>query len=174
MKIIKILSILSILFMANSCYSQSRADKNKLEVIFPETVNMAMVKTGQDIIIINKSNETYVIDPYSFIINVKVIESDKEIQPFRQKLFGSYRRDSNDCKETVLIVKPNEKIKTKVFFFPLDHYNFSTDKKYILKSMASYNESSLIGCNKYINQLEKKGYKIPDIKLNITSKLILN
>ncbi|GAB0157199.1 hypothetical protein CHRYSEOSP005_24700 [Chryseobacterium sp. Alg-005] len=174
MKITKTLIILSILLMTNSCYSQRRADKNKLEIIFPEAVNMVMVKTGQDMVIINKSNETYIIDPYSFTVNVKVIENDKEIQPYRQKLFGSYGRDINDCKETVLIVKPKEKIKTKVFFFPLDYYNFSTDKKYILKSMASYNRNSLIGCNEYINQLEKKKYKIPDIQLNVTSKLILN
>lgn len=174
MKIIKILIILPILLMVNSCYSQSKTDKNNLQIVFPETVDMITVKTGQDLTIINKSEETYIIDPYSFIVNVKVIENDKEIQPYRQKLFGSYGRDIDDCKETVLIIKPKAKITTKVFFFPLDHYNFSADKKYVLKSMASYNKNALISCNKYINQLEEKGYKIPDIQLSIISKLILN
>jgi hypothetical protein len=174
MKIITILNILFILLIASSCHSQNKLDNNKIEMMFPESVDMTMVKTGQDLVIINKSDHTYIIDPYSFTVNVKVIENGNEIQPYRQKLYGSYLRDIDDCKEEILIIKPKEKTTVKVFFFPLNHYEFSTDKKYILKSMASFNKNSLIGCKEYIDQLVKKGYKIPDIQLNITSKLTLD
>ncbi|WP_278377824.1 hypothetical protein [Chryseobacterium arthrosphaerae] len=174
MKITKILITLFILLLVSSCCAQSKTDKDKLEILLPETVDMTMINTGQNAIIINKSNDIYIIDPFSFAVNVKVFENDKEMRPYRQKLFGSYGRDINDCKETILIIKPQEKITAKVFFFPLDHYDFSTDKSYILKSIVSYNKNTLTGCNKYINHLEYKGYKVPNIKLNTTTRLSLN
>jgi len=171
---INISSIFFILLIASSCHSQNKIDKNEIEIVFPESVDMNMVRVGQEAVIINKSDHTYIIDPYSFTVNVKVIENNNEIQPYRQKLYGSYLRDVDHCKEEILIIKPKGKITVKVFFFPLNYYNFSADKKYVLKSMVSFNRNSLIGCKEYIDQLVRKGYKIPDIQLNITSKLILD
>ncbi|RMZ58051.1 hypothetical protein D1632_17320 [Chryseobacterium nematophagum] len=168
-----IFNMVFMLLVTNSCSSQSKTYGSNLEIIFPATVDMNMLKNGQDAVIINNSDQTYIIDPYSFNVDVKVIENNNEIRPYRQKLYGSYPRDIDDCKETVFIVKPKEKITVKMFLFPLNHYNFSSDKKYVLRSIASFNKNSLIGCNEYIDQLEKKGYKIPDVKLNITSKLLL-
>lgn len=171
---IKLVYIYLILIF-NSCKSQSDITEKDVKIDLPSMIILDSIKNGQETFIENRSKTiTYIIDLYSFNPKTIVYENKKEIFPTRQKLYGYYDRDDDECKKTVITIEPKEKITIRSFLFPINYYNFSKDKIYEVRSISNFSESLINGCNNYINNLKLKGYKIPKIHTDFTSKLIID
>lgn len=170
----KLIVFLFTYFIFNSCTPQIKVENNNLDVIVPESVTMSIIKTGIEVTIINNSNTTYIIDPYSFNSKVTIFENQKEIYPYRQKHSGYYDRDDDECKKTIILAKPKSKIVTKLYIYAIDYYDFQHEKNYEIKSSFIFNKSTMNGCSNYVDSLIQRGYKFPDIKKSVTSKLFLN
>ena len=171
----KIVNIILILIFFNSCKSQSEIREKDIKINVPSVVIMDSIKSGQNTLIENSSKTTtYIIDLYSFNPKTTVYENKKEIFPTRQTLYGYYDRDDDECKKTIITIKPKEKISVRLFLFPINYYSFSVDKFYEVRSISSFSELSISGCENFISELKLKGYKIPKIDMDITSKLIFN
>ncbi|PKF75324.1 hypothetical protein CW752_05055 [Chryseobacterium sp. PMSZPI] len=125
------------------------------------------LNTGKVInyLINNNTNNTYIIDPYGFYGVSYVLENGKIIEPTSYYRGGYYNRfDDNDCKRDLVIIEPKTSISIPL---SLDRnnrsiYNYSKNNYYInvIKSFHNKYNATILGCDRYINNLEKKGYKV--------------
>lgn len=154
--------------------------RNDVEIFFMDSsISMERYlnpKTPYYFKIINHTNEDYVIDPQGFIGETDVYECNRlYIAPENLRLRGYYFRDDpEDCKEDLIILKKNDFIITKLNILNIRSlYNLDSNKYYNLNIKSKHNKytATLLGCNNYIENLEKKGYKILDD--NISFKIPL-
>ncbi|WP_123902279.1 hypothetical protein [Chryseobacterium arthrosphaerae] len=164
-------------FIFISCSTQMKLNKsNEIDILinapwkFEENYNISYI-------IKNKSSKTYIIDPYGFSGDSYWLFNNEKLNPI-DYLRGYYTRyTDDDCKNTLIILKPKQKIDTtlNLNYREKSIYNLSKPGKYIwnIKSNHSRKNSMPLTCKSYINTLEKKGYimledsivaKIPFIK----------
>jgi hypothetical protein len=125
--------------------------------------------------IVNHTNDVYIIDPQGFIGESKVYECNK-LYSDPEKLIpqGYYSRDEEDCEPDLIVVKKQETKLVELYLLNIRYYyNLKPNKRYYLDVKSKHNKYSatLLGCNNYIDNLEKKGYKILDD--NISFKILL-
>ena len=157
---------LSFCFLFIFCSSQIKLNISKdVNIIFKEV--SLKLNSGKviDYLVKNNTTNTYIIDPYGFYGESYTLENGKIIEPNSYYRRGYYRRfDDNSCKRDLIILQP----KTSIFIaLTLDRnnrsiYNYSKNNNYIkiVKSLHNKYNATILGCDQYIESLEKKGYKV--------------
>lgn len=125
--------------------------------------------------IVNNTNDDYIIDPQGFIGESKVYECNK-LYSYPEKLIpqGYYSREEEDCEHDFIVIKKQETIIVELYVLNIKYYyNLNSNKHYYLDVKSKHNKYSaiLLGCNNYIDNLEKKGYKILDDNICFTIPL---
>lgn len=128
----------------------------------PEKLN-----TGKatEYLIRNNTDNTYIIDPYGFYGKSFILENGKILEPYSYYRNGYYSRfNNNDCIRDLIILKPQASI---LAYLSLDRnnkaiYNYSINNNYerIVTSEHNRFNTTILGCEEYIENLEKKGYKV--------------
>ncbi|SDF50572.1 hypothetical protein [Epilithonimonas hungarica] len=165
MKQILILLLFNIIFVD----SQIKLNKkSEVEILFLSDkiyLNKMLKGENLEVKIINNTNCTYIIDPYSFREDNNVVDSKNNfILPIKYFTKGYYERfDDQQCEEDLIILKPKEEKLAKLSIFTIrGNYDINNGDKYYLKLQSFENRYTVIqyGCENYINTLEKKGYKM--------------
>ncbi|WP_042720549.1 hypothetical protein [Flavobacterium sp. B17] len=110
----------------------------------------------------NNSNVIYIIDPYGFVGESYWLLNNKKLVPI-QFSRGYYSRENDDCRNDLIIIKPNEKIEKALSLNYMEKaiYDYSQSGNYIriVSSNHSKQNSMPSSCKQYINDLELKGYR---------------
>ena len=114
--------------------------------------------------IVNHTNNYYLIDPQGFLGEAVLYEGNK-LYSNPEKLIPQsyYSRDEEDCEQDFIVLKKHETIQVELYLLNIKYYyNLKPNKRYYLDVKSKHNKytATLLGCNNYINNLEKKGYKI--------------
>ena len=142
--------------------------KNTVEILFLSDkiyLNEMLKGENLEVKIINNTNCTYIIDPYSFREENSVSDGKGNvIFPIKYFTKGYYERfDDQQCEEDFIILKPKEEKLAKLGVFTIrGNYDLNSGVKYYLKLKSYENKYTIIqyGCESYINKLEQKGYKL--------------
>lgn len=136
-----------------------------IDIIFPQKyISTQETETIIKEIIKNNTNNTYIIDPYGFSGESYTLENGKVLVPYMYFKDGYISRNDRLCKELLIILKPFQTIHHSIVFDKNNKalYKYSKSNKYeeVVKSLHNrYNVTSL-GCDQYVESLEKKGYKV--------------
>lgn len=157
-------------------FSQIKVNERKDIEIFLTDTNISMEKylnpkTPYLYKIINHSNYNYIIDPNGFIGEAQLYEYN-ELYTKPKKLLpqGYYLRDLEDCKHSFIIVEAKSIIFVELSLLNIKYdYNIEPNVYYYLNIKSKHNEYSatLLGCESYIKNLTKKGYKVFDDNIYI-------
>lgn len=112
----------------------------------------------------NNSNKIYIIDPLGFYGSEIIIANGKVLKQTYFDPGHYYRETLNQCQEDFIILQPKQEIKTYIDWAYNDKRIYSIIKqenfKIIVKSVHNRETATMLGCNSYIESLEKKGYKV--------------
>ncbi|MDQ1805744.1 hypothetical protein RAH57_17265 [Chryseobacterium sp. CKR4-1] len=162
----KKITFLLICFLFSFCSSQMKLNQGKnVNIILKEVPLKLNTGKATNYLISNSTNNTYIIDPYGFYGKSYTFENDKLLEPNSYYKRGYYSRfDDNDCKRDLIILEPKATISA---YLSLDRnnkniYNYSKNHQYvnIIKSLHNRNNATILGCDKYIESLELKDYKV--------------
>ncbi|MDN3691044.1 hypothetical protein QWZ06_01550 [Chryseobacterium tructae] len=143
-----------------------KINKSKdVDICFPQN-NLSTKDTGSIIkeTIKNNTNNTYIIDPYGFYGQSYVLENGKIIEPYMNAVQGYVSKDDRLCHELLVILKPFQTIQQSVNYNVNNRgiYKYSKGSEYFEVTNSVHNKKTvtLLGCEKYIEELESKGYKV--------------
>lgn len=128
----------------------------------------------------NKTGSTFIIDPFGFWGSTSVYDNNNLIDPYKLGLKGYYERFNDKwCERDLLILKPYELIKLDVFntnYKNTGLYHFDPSKNYyqIIRSVHNKQTILYLGCEKYIQDLQSKGYKVLEDSINAKIPLYPN
>lgn len=129
-----------------------------------------------EIKLINNTKFNYIIDPYSFREDNAIVDSSSNLLfPINHFIQGYYKRfNEEQCAEDYIILKPKEEKFVSLSIFSLKgNYDLKINEKYYLKLKSFQNRNTVIqyGCEEFIDNFEKQGYKI--FEDNIEAKIPL-
>ncbi|MGE8554226.1 MAG: hypothetical protein ACN6OB_09905 [Chryseobacterium jejuense] len=157
-KIILIITCFSFI----SCSTQMKLNKSKDIDILINTPWKFGENNRVNYTIENKSNKTYIIDPYGFSGESYWLFDNKKLNQIDRSRGYYTRHTDDDCQNDLVIIKPGQKIDTNLDPNDRDEgiYDLSKPGKYIwnIKSYHSKGNSMPLTCKSYINTLEKRGY----------------
>ncbi len=121
--------------------------------------------SGKDNVeISNKSNYTYIINPWGFLGTGEIYENDSIRLSPNEFVNISYSKWKNEeCKKNILIIPKHSVLKANLYLFDNPNvYLFDEHKKYSISYNAEHTARSpyYYGCEKYVDRLVAKGYKI--------------
>jgi len=157
--------IIVFLFCISSynCSSQFKINKSKdIDILtdIPQKQN-----TNNNYLIKNNSNRTYIIDPFGFYGDSKILVNNIEVKP-TAIIYGEYYRFTDkQCANDLIVLKPKENRRVNLNLAynvrELD-YDYSKFENFarIVKSYHNRNNATIVGCNSFIEKLEKKGYHV--------------
>ncbi|MCC3214760.1 hypothetical protein LIV57_05720 [Chryseobacterium sp. X308] len=112
----------------------------------------------------NNTNNTYIIDPYGFYGQSYVSENGKILEPYMNAVQGYVSKDDRLCHELLVILKPFQTIQQSVNYNVNNRgiYKYSKGNEYFEVTNSVHNKKTvtLLGCEKYVEELESKGYKV--------------
>jgi len=146
------------------CSSQMKLNKSK-EIDILINTPWKFGKTNEVIYTIeNKSNRTYIIDPFGFYGESYVLENGKVLKPTTYLKNGYYSRNDKLCHEDLIILKPFQKLHHSINYDKNNRalYTYTKPNKYeeIIKSSHNRYNATILGCDNFIKELESKGYKV--------------
>ncbi|WP_434979116.1 hypothetical protein [Daejeonia sp. YH14] len=121
-----------------------------------------------------KNNTSYslLISKFGFEKQNYVLNNKEVIFPERTFLSGyPAELEKEECYENIFIIKPNSEIEIKnLDIFQINaNYKLEPEQKYILVASSNYKPSfaklNLIGCEKYIKELEEKNYRFTNFSI---------
>ncbi|TZF94193.1 hypothetical protein FW781_16345 [Chryseobacterium panacisoli] len=152
-------------FIFISCSTQMKINKSKdIDILIKTPVKLI---TDEPVMftIKNNSNSTYVIDPYGFVGNSYWMLNNEKLNPINFSR-GYRSREDIDCRNDLIILNPKQKMDTTLSlnFMERAIYDFSKTGRYtrIIESRHNGKNGMLLGCKQYINELERKGYRLLD------------
>lgn len=156
-----IITLIITCFSCIFCSTQMKINKsNEVDILIKTPVKLEPEKP---IIysIKNNSKKTYIIDPYGFVGETYWLLNDKKLIPI-QFSRGYYSRDNDDCRNDLIIIKPNEKIEKGLSLNYMERaiYDYSESGNYIRIVQSNHNKQNGMpsSCKQYIDELELKGY----------------
>lgn len=136
-----------------------------IDIILKEGKYILNDNNKKKYLIINNTNDYYIVDPNGFYGTSETFENNLKMVPVNYFARGYYNRfKDNDCIRDLLIISPKSSKEAALSLNSNDNslYNYSKDKNYVLyiKSFHNKYNATIFGCEKYINDLEQKGYKV--------------
>lgn len=175
----KIIILIPVCFLFIFCSNQMKLNKgNEVDIILPQgTFPVGDTGKAVEYSIKNNTENTYIIDPLGFYGYSYVLENNKIIEPYMKVREMHYNRHSDDlCLQDLIILKPKESIHVPLNLNINSRgiYNYSKVNKYIevVKSYHNIYNATLLGCENYIKNLEKQGYKVLEDSINAKIPLI--
>ncbi|MBT0552419.1 hypothetical protein [Riemerella anatipestifer] len=174
------LSIVFVIYSTSKFQSQTIVNDNKeVNIIFPFEYVKYSLGTYYLFTIKNNSNFNYFIDTSvnSFWGRALILKNGKYL-PQKSYYSSGYptEREYNECEKDFQIIMKGE---TKNVLLPIFQYNgtydFDSNNNYrvvISNQKFSRAISSEMGCKKYIEQMENKGYKLLEGNINLSLKII--
>lgn len=160
-----IISFYACLSLKNGKYDYMKINKSDDVDLFYE-IKDSLNSSKINYYVKNKTNDTFIIDPFGYIGKTDVFENEKLMIPYKLRIQGSYERSSDkSCERDLIILLPHETKKVRNFnvnYIDNGLYNFSPKNNYYrsVKSVHSRQTVTYLGCDEYIRKLEKKGYHI--------------
>ncbi|SDJ32062.1 hypothetical protein [Chryseobacterium jejuense] len=154
--------LIIICFSFISCSAQMKLNKSKEIDILINTPWKFGENNNIHYTIKNKSNKTYVVDPYGFSGDSYWLFNNEKLNPIDRSRGYYTRHTDEDCKGDLIIIKPKHKIDIALSlnYSEKGIYDLSKPGKYIwnIKSNHSKKNDMPLTCKSYIITLEKKGY----------------
>ncbi|AQX04348.1 hypothetical protein BAX97_00240 [Elizabethkingia meningoseptica] len=121
--------------------------------------------SGKDYVeISNDSNDNYIVNAKGFLGTGEIYENDSiRLSPNEFVNISYSEWKDNRCRENILIIPKHSVLKTNLYLFNNPNvYLFDEDKKYSISYNAEHTLDSpyYYGCEKYVDSLVAKGYKI--------------
>ncbi|MBP2617103.1 hypothetical protein [Chryseobacterium jejuense] len=158
--------LLPFCFLFIFCSNQMKLNKGKeIDIFLKEGIYNLNTENKIKYNIINNTNNFYIIDPNGFYGSSYTLENGEKMIPIRYFSKGYYNRfNDNDCKKDLIILKPKESKNVALSLNGDDNslYNYTKGKVYAYHVSSLHNKynATIFGCNQYIDNLEKKGYKV--------------
>lgn len=158
--------LLPFCFLFIFCSNQMKINKGKdIDIFLKEGIYNLNDDNKIKYNIVNNTNNFYIIDPNGFYGSSYTLENQEKMIPIQYLSRGYYNRfKDNDCIRDLLIIPPKSSKEAALSLNSNDNslYNYNKDKNYILYIRSFHNKynATILGCEKYINDLEKKGYKV--------------
>lgn len=122
----------------------------------------------------NKSNKTYIIDPYGFSGDSYWLFNNERLNPIDRSRGYYSRLTDDDCKNDLIIIHPREKITTYLNLNEREKeiYDLSKEGTYIWNVKSDHTKYNAMSsnCKSYIGRLENKGYVI--LEDSIVAKIL--
>ncbi|NML56717.1 hypothetical protein [Chryseobacterium cheonjiense] len=143
------------------CSSQTKINKSKeIDILIKMPIHLNSQEPVK-FTIQNKSNNSYIIDPYGFAGESYWLFENKRLNSLGLEK-GYYSRENVDCQNDIIIIKPKERIQTTINlnYSEIHRYDFSKSGHYIWKVESKHDRENAMpaSCRQYINELEIKGY----------------
>ena len=150
------------LFISLNVYSQIKLNRNKDVDILLEVSDQQDNKG--EFCIKNNSDNTYIIDSLGFYGESSIVVNNLVQQPITFWGGHYYRINNKQCIDDLIILKPHNSIKLNLNLASNDDaiYDYKQFTNYIniINSFHNKNTVLLHGCKSYIEELEKRGYRV--------------
>lgn len=133
------------------------------------------LSTEGKLLIKNNTSKTYIIDPLGFWGKIKYLENDYPAKTTYSPRGTFYRFSDSECERDLIVLRPFDKIYRVISLAKdfsgsvIDVKKISLANKYSYIAKSAHNKETLnaSGCEKYVSDLELKGYKILDDSINV-------
>lgn len=164
---------LSFCVVFSNCRTQTKINKSEdVDILFR---NGSFIIGSNKVVRFNLKNnteKTFVIDPYGFYGKTIEMEDKQVMRPTFYLTSGNYqRKNSSECSNDLIILKPHKSIEAvlKLDSNNRSVYSYSPNREYheLIKSIHNRSNVSILGCEAFIDNLEKMGYEVLEDSISI-------
>ena len=155
--------IFFIVLMGIFCKSQEVISPNSKDIRIKSLTNEFTLSVRDSVEITNSTNANYLINTMGFQGYSDIYENGKKMTPLGSTTSYPAKWTADECKKNILIIPKYSTVKTLLYLASVKEvYRFNDQNKYSISYESKHTARSpyYYGCEKYVDRLVAKGYKI--------------